>query len=219
MPRGCVHGAYGLLEQLGCRFYGPAPFGFVLPKQATLSIPDALNVKREPSFRHRYVPGSSLIPDMFPTGGTPQEHLQWGYSHTRVTAKAEEIARLSQMGFAQYRFVHLGPELLAKRFSADGGVPAKADFAGHQDWLPDDGKGHRRPTGQTLCFSNSDVLAWFAENAANCVLASYRSANLVSIWPPDEGSMQLCRCTACVARGLNATHWSLLTPRTPFGGG
>ena len=125
MPRGCVHGAYGLLEQLGCRFYGPAPFGLVLPKQATLSIPDALNVKREPSFRHRYVPGSSLIPDMFPTGGTPQEHLQWGYSHTRVAANAEEIARLSQMGFAQYRFVHLWPELLAKRFSADGGAPQR----------------------------------------------------------------------------------------------
>ena len=135
-----------------------------------------------------------------------------GATATRaVTANADEIARLSRWASPSTVSCTFGRSCWRSVSPADGRAPAKADFAGHQDWLPDDGKGNRRATGQTLCFSNPDALAWFAENAANCVLASYRSADLVSIWPPDAGSMQLCRCVASVARGLNATDWYLLT--------
>ncbi|MBM3858210.1 MAG: DUF4838 domain-containing protein [Verrucomicrobia bacterium] len=209
--RACVYGAYSLLEQLGCRFYGPGPVSVVMPKQADLSLPASLNLKREPTFRSRLVSGSSLIPEAFPTGGTPVEHVQWGLSHTRATADEAELDRLNRLGLLQYRFVHLWPELLIKQFFADGRPPEPANFTGREDWLPDDGTGKRRANKKCLCFSNPDALAWFTDNAANCILTDYRAAELISLWPPDGASILLCRCAKCAARAMNPTDWYLLT--------
>jgi len=199
-PRGCIFGAYELLRLLGCRFYGPGPLGVVVPKTKSLELPEKLHVKREPAF-----------PNRFPSSGSPEQQMQWGFNHTGVAGRSERLELVKKLGLIQYRFGHLWPTLLKKRFFADGRKPEKADFTGKEGWLPADAAGKRRETRKSLCFSNPDALAWFADNAANYVLSECRNADYLSLWSADEWRIALCRCEKCKARGWNATDWYLLT--------
>lgn len=51
---GTEYAAYELLERLGCRWYYPGEFGQVIPKLATLTVPD-INVTQRPSFAVRNI--------------------------------------------------------------------------------------------------------------------------------------------------------------------
>jgi hypothetical protein len=58
---GTVYAAYALLEKLGCRWYFPGPFGEVVPRLATIAIPD-LNVTSRPDFAVRGIWLSGWVP-------------------------------------------------------------------------------------------------------------------------------------------------------------
>jgi len=47
--RGTEYAVYRLLDRLGCRWYYPGNFGQVIPKMATITLPD-LNLSEKPSF-------------------------------------------------------------------------------------------------------------------------------------------------------------------------
>ena len=91
--RGCVYGVHALLEELGCRFYGPEPVGVVIPHTDTLMVPASLNIRCEPSFPRR------LPPD----AGTPEQHMQWGFNHLLTDAAHLDVqntlGRSSSRGF------------------------------------------------------------------------------------------------------------------------
>ncbi|HID08500.1 MAG TPA: DUF4838 domain-containing protein, partial [Armatimonadetes bacterium] len=199
-PRGCIYGAYGLLEHLGCRFYGPAPPGIIVPKRITLRVPETFNIHREPAFANR-----------LPSSGTPEQQMQWGFNFTGVAGTPARKQLIEKLGMRQYRWGHIWPALIEKQFFADGRNPEKMDYTGREDWLPADENGVRRYNGQSLCFSNQQAFEWFTDNAVNWVLTYCRDADYVSLWSADTWRIALCRCEKCKARGLNATDWYLLT--------
>ena len=153
-PRGCIYGAYALLEELGCRFYGVEPLGIIVPKRADISVAAGLDCLREPSYENR-----------FPSTGSPEDQIRWGLNFTR-SAKAHERLNLSRWSWG-----HIWPRLLENRFFADGSSPRRMNYDEHEDWLPADEKGKRRYNRETLCFSNPEALEWFTDNAANWVWA------------------------------------------------
>lgn len=53
-PRGALYGAYELLEQLGCRWYGPGQTGETIPSSTTLRLPTSRTTQTA-SFRERSV--------------------------------------------------------------------------------------------------------------------------------------------------------------------
>jgi hypothetical protein len=209
--RGCIYGAYMLLEQLGCRFYGPAPLGLIVPKRSTLTLPAKLNILREPAFMNR-----------IPSSGTPEEQAKWGFNFTGVARTDESQQLIKRLGLQQYRWGHIWPVLIGMQFFADGRNPEKMDYAGREAWLPVDEKGvrrhkppwHYKEGGQSLCFSNEQAIDWFTANAANWILTNCRDADYVSVWPSDTRHIELCRCERCVAkfstgRYQYATDWYL----------
>ena len=195
IPRGCVYGAYALLEMLGCRFYGTEPLGVIVPKRADLSLPEGLDVLREPSFENR-----------LPSFGGPEEHAMWGFNFTFYTKDPDRRALIERIGLKQYRWGHIWPSLVEFEWLPDG-TRRKMDYSDKTDWLPADSKGVRRYNGQTLCFSNPDALSWFIRNAANWVMANCPDADYVSMWSADTWRIAICQCERCKARGWNATDW------------
>ncbi len=196
VPRGCIYGAYALLEELGCRFYGTEPLGIIVPQRKTVVVPEGLDILREPSFENR-----------LPSFGTPEEHVMWGYNFTFVARGREREELIRRLGLKQYRWGHIWPALVANQYFADGRPPKKMDYKGKEDWLPADAKGVRRYNGQTLCFSNPQALCWFIENAVNWVLSYCPKADYVSMWSADTWRIALCQCEKCRARGWNPTDW------------
>jgi len=195
IPRGCIYGAYALLERLGCRFYGTEPLGVIVPKRADLSLPEGLDILCEPDFENR-----------LPSFGGPEEHIRWGYNFTFYTRDPKRRRLIERLGLKKYRWGHIWPELIKYRWRPDG-KREKMDYSDKRDWLPADEKGIRRYNGQTLCFSNPEAFWWFVENAVNWVLCHYADADYISMWPADTWRIALCRCERCKARGWNDTDW------------
>jgi len=199
MPRSCIYGAYALLEELGCRFYGAEPLGVIVPRKEKLALPSSLNILREPSFARR-----------LPSGGTPEQHIRWGFNYTHVSRLPERVAHIRRLNLMMYRWGHIWPILIEKQFFTDGRPPQPMDYSNRQDWLPADEKGERKNNKQTLCFSNREAFDWFTDNAVNWVLSQCGDADYVSMWSADTWRIARCRCKTCMERDWNATDWYLL---------
>ncbi len=197
-PRGCLYGVYGLLRELGCRWYDSTQIATIIPTRRTLSVPDDLDVRREPDFKHRY-----------PIAGTPAQTARMGYNFNSNPWKGggEQLAEAEARDLRQWGWGHLWPKLVTQQYRADGEHTAM-DFAGHEDWLPMDEAGQRVANGHTLCFSNPEALAWFAENVTNYVVADGK--DLVSIWAADKFDNPFCRCEQCQSRNWNPGDWNIL---------
>lgn len=196
IPRGCVYGAYALLEEMGCRFYGPEPLGVVVPKKKTISVRDGLNILREPAFENR-----------LPSFGGPELNSCWGFNFTGYTKDPERRKLVQKIGLKTWRWGHIWPEIVERQFFPDGRPPVKIDYSEKQDWLPADEKGVRRYNGETLCFSNPNAFKWFVENAVNWVLTNCPDADYVSMWSADTATLALCQCEDCKAKGWTPTDW------------
>lgn len=199
-PRGSIYGAYALLERLGCRFYGPAPLGVIIPKSAIIRFPEKLDILRAPDF-----------PNRFPSSGSIEEVSQWGFNRCSTTEDPARLAEIENLGLTTFGFGHYWPNILDNVYFADGHKPEKADFSGKENWLPADKSGNRRRTGKSLCFSNPDALDWFATNAANFIAVNDKHAGYFNLWSADESVIELCRCEKCSSAGLNDTDWYLVT--------
>ena len=69
-PRGALYGVYAILRSLGYRWYFPGRSGEVIPRLATIALPDGIR-KEQPSFRER-----SLIWDIQFAGAPDTLHGQ-----------------------------------------------------------------------------------------------------------------------------------------------
>jgi hypothetical protein len=203
IPIGCVYGAYALLEELGCRFYGPEPLGVVIPKKKTLYIYSGLNILKEPAFENR-----------LPSFGGPELNACWGFNFTHYPKDQKEREFIKRIGLKTWQWGHIWPKLIEYQFFENGRPPVKMDYSDKQDWLPQDEKGIRRPnpgwdspSGQTLCFSNPDAFKWFVENAVNWVLTNASDADYISIWSADTADLSLCKCEKCKERKWTSTDW------------
>jgi len=205
IPRGCVYGAYALLEELGCRFYGPEPLGVVIPQKKNLSVSASLNILKEPAFENR-----------LPSFGGAELTTCWGFNFAHYTKDAQTQELLRKMGLKTWQWGHIWPQLIEFQHFADGRKAVKMDYSDKQEWLPADEKGVRRPNpgwdspaGQSLCFSNPEAFRWFVENAVNWVLSNCRDADYVNMWSADTADLSLCQCDKCKARGWTPTDWYL----------
>lgn len=197
VPRGCIYGAFELLKRCGCRFYGREPLGVIVPERGSISLPADLDVLREPDYENR-----------LPCLGSPEEQVRWGLNHTHAGGSESHRKLVKMLGMKTWRWGHIWPRLLERRYYPDGRTEPMS-FDDKQDWLPADENGNRRSNERTLCFSNPDALEWFTDNAAGWVLANYRDADLVNMWPADRRSLALCRCEECRERGWTPTDWYL----------
>ncbi len=198
IPRGCVYGVYALLEEIGCRFYGPEPLGVVIPKKRTVSVRDGLDVVKEPAFENR-----------LPSYGGPEISACWGFNFTGYSKDPKQKETVKRIGLKTWLWGHIWPEIVERQFFPDGRPPEKMDYTDKQDWFPADEKGIRRYNGETLCFSNPDAFKWFVENAANWVLYNCPDADYVSMWSADTATLALCQCEKCKAKGWSPTDWYL----------
>ncbi len=198
IPRGCVYGAYALLEEIGCRFYGPEPLGVVIPKKKTISVRDGLDILKEPAFENR-----------LPSFGGPELNACWGFNFTGHSRNQKRQELIKRIGLKTWRWGHIWPEIVERQFFPDGRPPEKMDYSDKQDWLPADEKGTRRYNGETLCFSNPDTFKWFVENAVNWVLTNCPDADYISMWSADTATLALCQCEKCQAKGWSPTDWYL----------
>lgn len=144
VPRGCIYGAYALLEEIGCRFYDTEPLGIIIPECSDVAVRQDLDILGEPSFAIR-----------FASKGAPEDHIRWGFNFTRggVTLEHEQLVR--QLDLKQTRWGHIWPALVQKQFFSDGREPQTMDYAEHEDWLPANERGsrsHKRPN--TLFFQS-----------------------------------------------------------------
>ena len=203
IPRGCIYGAYALLEELGCRFYGPEPLGVVIPKKTTVALSTPLQIVREPAFENR-----------LPSFGGAELNACWGFNFTGYTQDPNGQALIRRMGLKTWRWGHIWPQLIEYQFFADGRPAVKMDYSDKQGWLPADANGVRRPNpswdapaGQTLCFSNPDAFSWFVENAVNWVLSHCPDTDYLSMWSADTADLSLCQCDQCKVRGWSPTDW------------
>lgn len=198
IPRGCVYGAYALLEEIGCRFYGPEPLGVIIPKKKTISVRDGLDILKEPAFENR-----------LPSFSGPELNACWGFNFTGYSRNRKLQELIKRIGLKTWRWGHIWPEIVERQFFPDGRPPEKMDYSDKQDWLPADEKGTRRYNGETLCFSNPDAFKWFVENAVNWVLTDCPDADYISMWSADTATLALCQCEKCQAKGWSPTDWYL----------
>jgi hypothetical protein len=195
-PRGLLFGAYGLLRQLGCRWYGPTDIGVVVPKRKTLSVAADLDERREPDFARRY-----------PAAGDPAETTRMGYNYSRRAGTPEQLAVARARHLGIYRWGHIWPALIARQYYADGRKPTEMDYTDREEWLPMTAVGKRVANGEALCFSNAEALRWFVDNAANWVLTNCPNEDYVSMWSADTWTVALCQCDECRRPDWNATDW------------
>jgi len=203
IPRGCVYGAYALLEELGCRFYGPEPLGVVIPKKKNLSISAGLNILKEPSFENR-----------LPSFGGPKLNACWSFSFTRYVKDQKEQELIKKIGLKTWQWGHIWPQLIDYQYFADGRPPVKMDYSNKENWFPADEKGVRRscpswnrPARHSLCFSNTEAFNWFVENAVNWVFTNCPDADYISTWSADGADLPLCQCEKCKERKWSPTDW------------
>jgi hypothetical protein len=205
IPRGCVYGAYALLEEVGCRFYGPEPLGVIIPKKKNVSLPVGLKILKEPAFENR-----------LPSFGTPELHICWGFNFTWYPKEQKDKELIREIGLKTFQWGHLWRTLIENQFFPDGRSSIKMDYSDKEDWLPVDEKGIRKPTslrnepgphGRVLCFSNTDALKWFVENATNWVLSNCPDSDYISIWPADTPDLWICQCERCKKTGWKQTDW------------
>jgi hypothetical protein len=116
---GCVYGAYALLEELGCRFYGPEPLGVVIPKKKNLSVRVGLDILREPAFENR-----------LPSFGGPELNACWGFNFTGYTRDPKGQELIKRIGLKAWRWGHIWPQLIEYQFFADGRPPCEDGLFG-----------------------------------------------------------------------------------------
>ncbi|OHB78169.1 MAG: hypothetical protein A2W31_17785 [Planctomycetes bacterium RBG_16_64_10] len=78
--RGTIFAVYDFLEQLGCRWFFPGPFGEVLPATADLAI-GPMNREQRPSFRFRNLWYSGWMP----VSDQDQQWLRTWYDQNKLT--------------------------------------------------------------------------------------------------------------------------------------
>ncbi len=196
-PKGCLFGVYGLLRELGCRWYSHPEIATVIPKRPTLSVPGDLDVRREPAFESRH----SIYP------ATAVQAGRTGYNYCRAHDQ-QHIDAAHQRGMHARLFGHWWPKLVTRKYDSEEGWQ-DMDFAGHEDWLPMNEDGERIANELTLCLSNPEALDWFADNAAGFV-AAHPDVDLFSLWPADSGGIPICQCEACQARDWTRTDWYVM---------
>ena len=187
--QGTLYAAYALLEKLGCRWFFPGKWGEIVPKLATVTVPD-LNVASRPDFAVRGIGLSGWVPTI---AAEYKIYDDWGM----------------KIGFSQHNFYPI---------AGDGFLgcllPPKEFFAQHPEWYAMDKQGKRSPDpalydrNTMLCLSNPEVLAQCIANAQACFAGqkSYPcvSANGIGISPPDGAPY--CYCENCLAASQNFTY-------------
>lgn len=190
MYQGTIYAAYALLEKLGCRFYFPGEWGEVVPKQATIQVPD-LDETVRPDFSQRSI---------------------WLSGWVRTTREESDIYYNDwslKVGFNINRGKDMYPA------AGDGflaGLLPPSEFAEtHPEYYAMNELGVRAITPKKhasftmLCLSNPDVLSASIANLKE-VFAGQRKMRIANdngfgISPPD--GTPYCYCPDCKALSQN----------------
>ena len=195
--RGTLHGAYGFLEKLGCRFYFPGDWGEVVPRKKTITVPD-LDTESRPDFPIRFISG----PGSWPVPATAEEMVI--YEHW-----------CEKIGFQRSGVWDLYP-LVGDGFLGIL-LPPGDFFEAHPEWYAMDKRGARHvPTegdvnhATMLCLSNPEGYEQVLKNLKTAFAEKHYesgpnvhriSYNGLGISPPDGSPY--CYCQSCKAASQN----------------
>ncbi len=211
--RGTLHGVYGLLHDLGCRWLTPDDDGEVIPAHDEIKLAGGTR-SSTPDFRRRgfgedtrAVPVdddrwlSDLVADT-------RRFVAWMAKQrmSHFTTRAESLADIPELqdDLARYGIDciygtgHNIPRLLPREL-----------FATHPDYFRIDDNGQRQPNGN-LCVSNSDAVAVVVANAVDEVRRS-QPLEVYSVQGEDVLGGSWCACREC--RWLSGLQQNLLLCR------
>ncbi len=188
--KGTLFAVYDLLErELGVRWLFPGEHGEVVPKRATITLPD-IHRREQPRIAKRKVRDVAVSREE--TFAPVLE--KWG-----VPLDAWKQAQSAAVNGPWYRRMRLG-----QRIEVNGGHA----FAGwwekhgkeHPEWfaLQPDGTRTQKPVRERLCKSNAAL--W--DEIARVKIAEFKADPALltaSISPNDGGPNKFCMCTACRA--------------------
>lgn len=189
--RATAFGVYEFLERFaGCRFYFPGEMGTVVPRKASVVVPDGTCIERSPRFTERHVSMNGGVPLSTQMLNWVRLRLETGHLQCGHGLNAFDYAR---------RFADTHPEYFCLR--ADGKrATLKVD---------PNPKSQSHPVGQ-LCHTSAvwdeiaeDVLSYFRGESAERRLGAGRSwgkncrGDHVDIMPQD--GMWKCHCANCLA--------------------
>jgi hypothetical protein len=201
--RGIVHGVYGLLESLGCRWYFPGAEGEHLParpagppEKAIVRNPDTL-YRSVVAFWDRTGPGRSERIrenlDFAARAGYNRFYLHWP---TRLQSAAK-LAREQGHGLEVGIKLHTARELLPTRL-----------FRSHPEWFRmENGKRTRK---YNLCVSNAQALAEVSRNAQALAESVEIDNPELAYWQDDVPSAW-CQCPKCAGLSPSEQNLRLMT--------
>jgi len=192
--QGTAYAAYALLEKLGCRWYFPGEFGEVVPKKATVVVPD-LNVTSRPDFAMRGIWLSGWVPM------TPAERT--GYADWAL-----------KIGFNLNKTLYpgAGDGTLAGLLPPEEYFEKKPEYfamnQGGERRAGKDAKGNYSGSHTMLCLSNPEVLTESVKNL-RAAFAGERQLRVLTpngfgISPPD--GTPYCYCPNCKAQSQNFNY-------------
>ncbi|MFA6568190.1 MAG: DUF4838 domain-containing protein [Victivallales bacterium] len=180
--RGTAYGCYAFLERLGCRWYFPGDWGEVIPKSATVAVPE-LNVESHPDFpvRHVWMDGFMSM--------TPAQHKEF---------KQWSVKAGLNPGHKYYMLYRFYPN------ATDGSLvsllPPKEYGTNHPDFYATRADGTLPTNGSTmLCLSNPDVLTESIKNLKEGFEGKPKVSMITMTgagFSPPDGS-PYCYCKAC----------------------
>lgn len=219
--RSVLYAVYDLLDRLGCRFLAPDFAHYqgsneIIPKRRdlTLDLPCPVTEKPVLAIRKLYVeeghshnaenliqmadwmPKARFSMLVIPTDYQDGGRVKWDNWRETVTPELRKRDITIEVGGHGYQNF-LNAEM-------EGGKL----FDQHQDWFGMDEKGEgARSHGRVFCTSNSDAVAYLANNVI-AYLKPRPEIQVFAFWPPDGA--RWCECAKCKALGTPSNRQAIL---------
>ncbi|NUN92188.1 MAG: DUF4838 domain-containing protein [Verrucomicrobiae bacterium] len=190
---GTHHAATLLCEKfLGARWLWPGDLGEVIPRRATVTLPDAIDVRQTPSVRIRFwrdVANNATFIKQYaePLGWTTNEWRQMGRESTQWTLRN----RMQKRSGIDVRAGH-AYERWYERFGESHPEYFAVQPCGQRDLKP------RDPTAVKLCHSSPSVIDQVVADIEEAFRKEPEMASF-SLSPNDGGFTGHCMCARCKA--------------------
>lgn len=210
-PRLLLDAAYGLLEQLGCRWSLHGADEEVVPRLAGATL-EVTPIERTPPFTLR-----GYCSDIMTWHYTQPEHFHDRLPDDRIfidwmgKSGANSFFYIRHPFDSQLTIPELLPEFARRGIDLEYGghvmplLLPRALFGEHPEYFPESPDGVRTEDGN-LCSSNAAALATVSANAVQYV-RDYPEMRVLHIWGADLWHGGWCRCAACAP--LSAQDQSL----------
>jgi hypothetical protein len=191
--RSALYAVYDFLRlHLNVGFFGPGEEHEVVPRQATLVLPEGVILRKGSAFPLRcyYVPADAEVVDFYAKNRINTIMFEATGHEQAMTAAAQARGLMIR-----------GPGHNWRQY-----IPAEHLFTEHPEYFPMI-DGRRVVNGRTACFSNPEVRRIFMENL-RAYLCTGPKRDIFAFWAEDVFEKCYCACPECARRPLQ--DWYML---------